>query len=59
MFIMLCGSMPLFQGCTSNRGPKVVFPKREHQFQEPFIVGSEIVTTFSFTNEGNASLNIK
>ena len=47
------------QGCTSHRDPKVVFPKREHQFPEPFIVGSEIVTTFSFTNEGNAPLNIQ
>lgn len=59
MFIMLGGSFPLLQGCTSNRDPKVVFPNREHQFTEPFIVGSEIVTTFSFTNAGNAPLNIQ
>ena len=59
MFIMLCGSVPLLQGCTSHRAAKVVFPKREHQFPEPFIVGSEIVTTFSFTNEGNAPLHIQ
>ena len=58
MFLMLCGSVTL-QGCTSNRDPKVVSPKREHQFTEPFIVGSEIATTFSFTNEGNAPLHIQ
>ena len=59
MFIMLCGSFPLLQGCTSNRAPKVVFQNRVHQFTEPFIVGSEIVTTFSFTNEGTAPLHIQ
>ena len=59
IFLMLCGSVPLLQGCTSNREPKVVFPIREHQFPEPFIVGSEISTTFSFTNEGNAPLHIQ
>lgn len=59
MFLMLCSSVPLLQGCSSHREPKVVFPKREHQFPDTFIVGSEIVTTFSFTNEGNAPLNIQ
>lgn len=59
IFLMLCSSVPLLQGCTSNREPKVVFPKREHKFSEPFIVGSEIVTIFSFTNEGNAPLHIQ
>lgn len=59
MFLMLCGSVPLLQGCTSNRAPKVVFSKQEHQFPEPFIVGSEIATIFSFTNEGNAPLHIQ
>ena len=59
IFLTLCCSVPLLQGCTSHRDPKVVFPKREHQFPEPFVVGSEIVTTFSFTNEGNVTLNIQ
>lgn len=59
MFLLLCFGVPLLQGCTSNRQPKVVFPKRVHQFPEPFIVGSEIVTTFSFINEGNAPLHIQ
>ncbi len=59
MFLALCSSVPLLQGCISDRAPKVVFSKHEHQFPEPFIVGSEIVTTFSFTNEGNAPLHIE
>lgn len=59
MFLALCGSAPLLQGCTSNREPKAVFPKREHQFPEPFIVGAEIVTIFPFINEGDAPLHIQ
>ena len=59
MFLMLCGSVPLFQGCVSDRTPKVFFPNQAHQFPEPFILGSEIVTTFSFSNEGNAPLHIQ
>ena len=59
MFIMLCSSISLLQGCTSNRASKVVFSKETHKFSEPFIVGSEIFTTFSFTNEGNAPLHIQ
>ncbi len=59
LFLALCGSVSLMPGCTSHSDPKVVFPKREHQFPDPFIVGSEIVTTFSFTNEGNALLHIQ
>ena len=59
MFLMVFGSFLLSQGCTSNHAPKVVFSEREHQFPEPFIVGSEIVTTFSFTNEGTAPLHIQ
>ncbi len=59
MFLALCSSVALLQGCTSNHNPKAVFPEREHQFPEPFIIGSEVVTTFSFTNEGNAPLHIQ
>jgi hypothetical protein len=59
MFLLLCGSVPLLQGCASVREPKAVFPKREHQFPVPFIVGSEVVTTFPFANEGNAPLHIQ
>ena len=59
MFLALGGSVLLLQGCDSNRVPKVVFPNREYQFPKPFIVGSEIGTTFSFNNEGNAPLHIQ
>lgn len=59
IFLALCSSISLLQGCTSHHDPKVVFPKREHQFPDPFIVGSEIVTTFTFTNEGKAPLHIQ
>ncbi len=59
MFLILGSSIPLLQGCGSHRAPKIVFPKQEHQFPEPFIFGSEIVTTFSFTNEGNTPLHIE
>lgn len=59
MFLALCSSVPLLQGCSSHRDPKAVFPERKYQFPEPFIVGSEIVTTFSFSNEGNAPLHIQ
>lgn len=55
----LGGSVPLLQGCTSNRDPKAFFPERKYQFPKPFIVGSEIATTFSFSNEGNAPLHIQ
>ena len=58
IFLTFCGGVSLLQGCTSHKEPKVVFPKREHQFPNSFIVGSAIVTTFSFTNEGNAPLHI-
>ena len=59
IFLTLCCGVSLLQGCTANQDPKVVFPKREHNFPEPFIVGSEIVTIFSFTNEGKAPLHIQ
>ena len=59
IFLALGGSVPLLQGCTSNRDPKAFFPERKYQFPKPFIVGSEIATTFSFSNEGNAPLHIQ
>ncbi len=59
MFFALCSSIPLLQGCTSHLEPKVVFPERKYQFPKSFIVGSEIVTTFSFFNEGKAPLHIE
>ncbi len=59
LMLIFCSSIYLLQGCTSDRASKVVFSKETHNFSEPFIVGSEIVTTFSFTNEGNASLHIQ
>ena len=59
ILLTLCNSILLMQGCSSDRVPKVVFSNNAHQFPEPFIVGSEIATTFSFTNEGNAPLHIQ
>ncbi len=59
MFLTMFGSFQLLQGCTSNRASKIVFSKETHKFAEPFIVGSKITTTFSFTNEGNAPLHIQ
>ena len=60
MLLSLCGSfIPMFLACESNKAPKVVFPNPQYQFPVPFIVGSEIVTIFSFTNEGNAPLHIQ
>ena len=41
MFFMLSSSALLLRGCTIDRAPNVVFPKREHQF-----TNSLIVTTF-------------
>ena len=59
ILLTLCNSILLMQGCSSDRVPKVVFSNNAHQFPEPFIVGSEIATTFSFTNEGTAPLHIQ
>ena len=58
MFLTLCSFVFLLQGCSPRRSPKIVFPKSEFQFPAPFILGSEIVTTFPFANEGNAPLRI-
>ena len=57
-FFVVLGSLPLLNSCSSNRIPKIVFSKETHNFPEPSIVGSEIVTTFTFTNKGNTSLHI-
>ena len=59
IFLALCVSVSLLLGCTSPKEPKVVIPKLEHKFPEPFIVGSEIATVFSFINEGKAPLYIQ
>lgn len=49
----------LFLGCDSSRTSKIVFANREYKFPAPFIAGSAIATTFTFTNEGNAPLHIR
>ena len=58
--LVLCGSIiMMLPGCESNKVPQVVFPSWKYQFPTPFIVGTEMNTTFSFRNEGNAILRIK
>ena len=59
MLLTVCSSVLLLKGCSFNHVPKVVFSNKAYQFSEPFIVGSEIITTFLFTNEGNAPLHIQ
>lgn len=56
--LILCSHLILLQGCHMRRAPKVVFENRTHEFPEFFIVGSEITTSFTFTNEGHAPLQI-
>lgn len=45
-------------GCSPSQPPKIVVPNWDFQFAEPFIVGSEIITTFTIINEGNSPLRI-
>ena len=63
LFILLsivCFSLvPLIIGCSSNKYPQIVFKKHNHEFSEVFIAGSTVVHVFSFTNEGNATLQIE
>lgn len=51
---------PFIIGCTADRVPKLVFDKTQHEFIDNIIYNAqeEITTTFSFTNKGNAFLNI-
>lgn len=56
---MFCCYVPFLQGCSSDGSPKVVFLNTDYQFPSPFIVGSEIVTTFPFTNDGKGALQIE
>ena len=58
IFLTLCSSIVLMQGCSSDQVPKIVFSNNAYQFPGPLIVGSEITTTFSFINEGPAPLHI-
>ncbi len=59
ILLVLCNGILLIQGCSPDPFPKVVFSNNVYQFPESIIVGSEIVTTFSFTNEGNTTLHIQ
>ncbi len=57
---VLCGSIvPLLIGCDSTKAPRVIFEKNIHEFTQTLIAGSEIETTFTFKNAGNAFLEIK
>lgn len=58
MSLILYGLVPWLQGCSPSQHPKIVVPNWDFQFAEPLVVGSEITTTFTFINEGNAPLRI-
>lgn len=56
----LCGSIvPLLIGCDSTKAPRVIFEQNNYEFTQTLIAGSEIATTFTFNNTGNAFLEIK
>ena len=56
--LIFCWSTILLQGCDRNKAAQIVFKDTEYEFPMT-IAGSEIVTAFSFTNEGNTPLHIK
>lgn len=57
---VLCSSVFLLLiGCDSTKAPRVIFQKSIHEFTGTLIAGSEIATTFTFSNTGNAFLEIK
>lgn len=59
MYLTIFVSLPMFYCCSSEHAPKIVFSNLTYQFTDDFIIGSEITTTFSFTNEGTATLHIQ
>ena len=58
MFLILYSLVFWLHGCSPSQPPKIAVTNWDFQFSEPFIVGSEITTTFTFINQGNAPLRI-
>ena len=58
MSLTLCSLFLWLHGCSPSQPPKIVVPNWEYQFPEPLVIGSEITTTFAFTNAGNTPLRI-
>ncbi len=61
VFLAACCSMGglLMAGCDTHRKPEIAFESISYEFPNVFIVGSQIIKRFDFTNKGNAPLEIQ